>query len=111
MLSCEEREVLGLIEGRMRGNPITDAEISRLTGIATREVADIVKRLLQIHSQPIGAAKEPPYGRYMIQTREELERYLASLLSMQRSISDRVNALNTAFRTRQGKEEQMVLEV
>lgn len=110
-LSCEERKVLELIEGRGRGNPITDAEISKETGIDTRSICDIVKRLLELHEYPIGAAKEKPYGRFIIHSREEFERYLSSLLAMERSIGNRVNALQSAFVKYSKKIEQLRLEV
>lgn len=109
-MSSEELSVLRLIKERTRDNPITDREISRLTGIDHRSVADITKRLVELFHIPIGAAKEEPFGRFIIRSREELERYLASLLSMEKSIIERINALRTAY-AEYSEREQLQLQL
>jgi DNA-binding MarR family transcriptional regulator len=73
-LDSESAHVLGIIrrhEGR--GNAIAVDQITEQTGIAPRQVRDIVKGLIERHRVRIGSALRPPAGYYIIKTAEEAE--------------------------------------
>ena len=111
MMSPDELKVLGQITGRTSANPIKDREIAQATGLDQRVVSDIIKRLVEVHQIPIGAAKEAPYGRYVIHSKTELDRYLASLTAMETSLRHRITAIQEAFEYYRGNPVQLNLGV
>ena len=106
-MTPEEFKVFEMIKIRRRDNPIKDGQIAFELGLTIRQVADICKHLIEDYNIPIGAAKEYPMGRFIIDTREELDRYLTTLWATERSIRDRISALQRAFGSIQGKSDQL----
>ena len=58
-----------------------------------REVKAAVKSLVEDFGIPIGASRRPPYGYFLIATREDLEHALSPLRGELRSLSRRYRAL------------------
>lgn len=66
-------------------NPITGSEIEKLTGIDTREIKKM-KRPLAGKGVPIGSNRHKPYGYFIIENNDEMNRYLASLSSQRQEM-------------------------
>jgi hypothetical protein len=65
--------VLAIIRVRVgRAHAVSMHEIAARTGIATRDIQEIVKTLVEERSIPIGSATTKPYGYYLIRSEDEL---------------------------------------
>ena len=106
-MTPDEFKVFEIIKTHRRENPIKDGQIAFELGLTIRQVADICKHLIEDYNIPVGAAKEHPMGRFIIDTREELDRYITTLGATERSIRDRIRALQRAFSSFQGESEQL----
>jgi len=86
--------VYGIIINRLgREQAVSVDAISEQTGIAGREVRDIVKRLIEQHHVRIGSALAKPSGYYMIQSDEEAEANERTLRRLGLSILVRASVL------------------
>lgn len=73
-MDSESAMVLGIVRRHVgRDQAVSVEEISRRSGVAPRQVRDIVKGLIEKHRVRIGSALCAPAGYYMIATEEEAE--------------------------------------
>lgn len=83
--------IIGRHQGR--ASAITVEIISELTGIAPRQVRDIVKHLIEHHHARIGSALTRPAGYYMIATDDEAAQNELTLRRLALSILTRAAVL------------------
>ena len=93
-MDSDELSVYGIIRVRAgRERAVSVEEISRLSGVAPRQVRDIVKGLIERHRVRIGSALKKPAGYYMIETREEAEQNELTLRRLGLSVLSRAAAI------------------
>lgn len=93
-MDSESAMVLGIIRARVgRDAAVSVEEISRRSGVAPRQVRDIVKGLIERHRVRIGSALCNPAGYYMIATEEEAEQNERTLRKLGLSILVRASVL------------------
>ncbi len=93
-MDSDEISVYGIIRRHAgRDHAVSVEEISRLSGVAPRQVRDIVKGLIERHRVRIGSALKKPAGYYMIETREEAEQNELTLRRLGLSVLSRAAAI------------------
>lgn len=93
-MDSDEISVYGIIRRHSgRDHAVSVEEISRLSGVAPRQVRDIVKGLIERHRVRIGSALKKPAGYYMIETREEAEQNELTLRRLGLSVLSRAAAI------------------
>ena len=79
-LTSEEAKVFALLKFHVGGARALKVEIAaHAAGVSQREIRDILKHLTEKHGLAIASSVEPPYGVYLVETAEELERYCEQL--------------------------------
>lgn len=93
-LAKDERSVLRVLRHHQgRASAVGLMELSRLTGVPTRHVQDVVAHLVERHGVPIGSAVKKPMGYFLIESQADREESLAQLMHRIRALAKRIAAL------------------
>lgn len=93
-MDSDELAVWGIIRGHIGHERAVSVEaISERSGVAPRQVRDIVKGLIERHRVRIGSSLVNPAGYYLIETDEEAERNERTLRRLGLSVLTRAAVL------------------
>jgi len=95
--------VYSILRSHTATNPITDREIVKRIGIRIRQVSRAVETLIREYGVPIGASRNAPFGRYIIRTGAELDRYCATLKAVIKATQERLYAVERNFYNESGQ--------
>lgn len=94
-MSTEETIIYRIIQGRKgQENAITAGKISQMTGMNTRFVRRVIKRLIEKRGVPIAAASDHPSGYFWPVSSAEILAYRSNLIHRISSLAARLRSFD-----------------